>query len=104
MSLPPIPPWVEEPDDPAGGGVDRRQVCSLVAVAEEAGPGEVLRFGSTSVPGSNEVVRFVGRQDVLFVDQAEFALPLCSCPHQPAEGGRDTFAHGRFVLLARRRT
>jgi hypothetical protein len=92
---------VEESDKPAGFEVDRADVASLEAITGEARPGEIPLVGSATMFDGNNVVRFVGKEDVLLVKQTLLALLLRPLPHQGPQRGGDRFAHGLDFFFPR---
>ncbi len=68
-----------------------------------ARPGEITILGLTAVFGGNDVIRFVGKQRVFFVEQAVFASPPCPLPDQGTQGSRHILAHRFDAFLERSR-
>jgi hypothetical protein len=62
-----------EPDDFVRIPVDRRNVTALRPITEKAGPRQVFFGGPSTVFDGNNVVWFMRKQAIVFVDQAILA-------------------------------
>jgi hypothetical protein len=68
MLLPLVPAGVEQADETTGVGINGGEIASLMAVAGEASPGQVLRYCAPSVLGRDHMVRFVRHPGVVLVE------------------------------------
>lgn len=73
VTLPAVPPWVEEANEATAPRIDARQVRSLVAVAEKARQGQVSRPSQSAVAQGNDVIDLERERIVFLGHPAIFA-------------------------------
>src|SRR5262249_35686445 len=94
MPPPLVTARVKQPGDAAGVRVNSGQVRSLVAVAQEAGQGEVPRPGRAPVADSDDMVNFKEDGIALLGHPAVFAAGMGPFPDQLFQGA----VHGATSL------
>lgn len=74
--------------DGAGLRVHRREIRSLEAIAVEAGQRQILLHGDAAVLRRDDMVRLMGQQAVVFVNETVFAAPAGVLPDAQPERDR----------------
>ena len=98
MVTPALAAGIEQPRDFAGGRVDGGQVRAFEAIAEKAGPGQILRHGETTVFDGDDVVGFVRQKDLFLTDQTVLAAKLGTTASKLSKRCRNFVTHGVPII------
>ena len=85
--LPSVASGVKEFDNPAGIGVDARQIWALVSVAPIASPGKIGRFVAAAVLLCHDVLNVEGQRRRCIRQETVFAPAARTKPNEIAEFG-----------------
>lgn len=99
MIPPAIRTGIEEADQLSGLRHERRDIASLVAIAGQAGTGQVVLSRKPAVLLANDVVHLTSEERVILMNEAVLAEMSCAISYEPTQLRRDmAWAHCAGLL------